>query len=42
MGLDKPEAVNIKRGIDECFVSIPGHYYHVGAYAAKHTPFFAG
>ena len=40
MWLDKPETMNIKGGIDDCFIRISRHYHHIGGYAAKHAPFF--
>ena len=40
MWLDKPETMNIKGGIDDCFIRISRHYHHIGGYAAKPAPFF--
>ena len=39
--LDKLEAVNVERCVDNARGSMENHYFHAARYVAEHTPFFA-
>lgn len=39
--LDKLEAVNVERCVDNARGSMENHYFHAARYVAERTPFFA-